>query len=65
MHVDVVYSLRELGERRRQLAWWSVRKWIVRDLVGGASLPCDPSREPHQQEGSAAGTAQPRAVSES
>lgn len=34
VYVNVVYWLRKLGERRRQLAWWSVRKRIVRDLVG-------------------------------
>jgi hypothetical protein len=32
--VDVVYWLRLLGKRRRQLAWSSVRRRIVRDVVG-------------------------------
>lgn len=43
--MNVVYWLRKLGEKRRQLAWWSVRKRVIGDLVGDASLPRDFLRE--------------------
>jgi hypothetical protein len=64
MDVDLVYCLRKLGERRRQLAWRSVRKRVIGDLAGGASLARDLLREPNRGEESASGTKRPRAVSD-
>jgi len=63
--VNVVYWLRLLGERRRQLAWWSARKRIVRDLVGGASVPRDLLPGPNRRDLSASGTTRPPTVSKS
>lgn len=65
MDVNVVDRLGMLGERRRDLARRVARERAVTDAISGASLPHDLLRERNQQEGSAAGTAQSRALSES
>ena len=62
--MNVVYWLRLLGERRRQLAWRSARKRIAKDLVG-APVPGDPSPDPNRRDGSALGTTRPPTVSKS
>ncbi len=62
--MNVVYWLRLLGERRRQLAWRSARKRIIKDLVG-APVPRDLVPDPSRRDESASGTTRPPTVSRS